>query len=123
MSFFDSHPTTPERAREGREYASTLAVASADRIAIDREAFVNRLAGLVVGPSARAGVFLDHRFVHPELDFALTFPEGWKYENGPTAVLAYPESESALLGLQVVAEGDAGVLGHGGLLHSRFRLS
>jgi len=106
MSFFDSHPTTPERAREGREYASTLAVEPADRIAIDRTAFVHRLAGLVVGPSARGGVFLDHRFVHPELGFALTFPEGWKHENGPTAVVAYPENESAIMGLQVVAEGD-----------------
>jgi len=106
LSFFDSHPTTPERAREGREYASTLTVAPADRIAVDRNAFVHRLDGLVVGASARAGVFLDHRFVHPEMDFALTFPENWKYENSPNAVVAYPESESAIVGLQVLAEGD-----------------
>ncbi len=106
LSFFDTHPTTPERAREGREYASTLSVAPADRIAVDRTAFVNRLDGLVVGAGAKAGVFLDHRFVHPEMGFALTFPERWKYENGSTAVVAYPESQSAVLGLQVVAEGD-----------------
>ena len=106
LSFFDTHPTTPERAREGREYASSLSVAPADRIAVDRTAFVNRLDGLVVGPSAKAGVFLDRRFVHPEMDFALTFPESWTSENGATAVVAYPESQSAMLGLQVVAEGD-----------------
>jgi predicted Zn-dependent protease len=105
MSFFDSHPTTPDRAREGREYASTLTVAPAARIALDRAAFVKRLDGLVVGESARAGMFVDHRFVHPELDFALSFPKGWKYENSPSAVLAYPEDESAVLALQVAAEG------------------
>ena len=106
MSFFDSHPTTPERAREGREYASTLTVAPANRIAIDRTAFVQRLDGLVVGDAARGGVFIDHRFVHPDLDFALSFPKGWSFENGASAVLAYPKDESAVLALQVVAEGN-----------------
>ena len=106
MSFFDSHPTTPERAREGREFAETLEVAPANRIAVDRTRFVNRLDGLVVGAAARAGVFLDERFVHPDLGFALTFPKGWTSENGAAAVLAYPKNESAVVGLQVVAEGD-----------------
>jgi predicted Zn-dependent protease len=106
MSFFDSHPTTPERAREGREYAASLTVAPSDRIAIDRSAFVRRLDGLVVGDSARAGVFIDHRFVHPELDFTLSFPESWTHENSPNAVLAVPKDESAVLALQVAAEGD-----------------
>ena len=105
MSFFDSHPTTPERSSEGREYAATLTVAPANRIAIDRTAFVQRLDGLVTGDAARAGVFIDHRFVHPELTFALTFPKGWVYENGPTVVLSYPKDESAVIGLQVAAEG------------------
>jgi len=106
MSFFDSHPSSPERAREGRKYAETLTVAPANRIAVDRKAFVERLDGLVVGDSARGGVFIDNRFVHPELDFVLTFPEGWTHENGEAAVIAYPADESAVLGLQVVAEGD-----------------
>ena len=106
MSFFDSHPTTPDRAREGREYASTLTVAPANRIAIDRAAFVQRLDGLVVGESVRAGLFLDHRFVHPELDFMLSFPKNWSHENGPTVVLAYPADESAVVGLQVAAKGN-----------------
>ena len=105
MSFLDSHPTTPERAREGREFASTLTVAPANRIAIDRTAFVGRLDGLVVGDAARGGVFIDRLFVHPELDFALSFPKARTYENGASAVLAYPKDESAVLALQVVAEG------------------
>ncbi len=106
MSFFDSHPTSPERAREGREYAATLAVAPANRIAVDRKAFVSRLDGLVVGDSARAGVFIDHRFVHPGLGFAMTFPQGWSLENGATTVVGYPADQSAVVGLQVADEGD-----------------
>ena len=106
MSFFDSHPTTPSRARDGREYAATLEVAEANRIATDRSAFVGRLDGLVVGESARGGVFLDHRFVHPELEFAIDFPNDWEHANAPTAVVAQPVDRSALLALQVAAEGD-----------------
>ena len=106
MSFFDTHPTTPSRAREGREYAATLEVAAANRIAADRSAFVARLDGLVLGDSARGGLFVDHRFVHPGLGFAIDFPKSWEHANAPTAVAAQPEDQSALLVLQVAAEGD-----------------
>ncbi|MGB5812305.1 MAG: M48 family metalloprotease [Polyangiales bacterium] len=106
MSFFDTHPTTPDRAKKGRSYAKTLSVAAANRIAVDRNAFLGWLDGLVVGESARGGVFVGRRFVHPGLEFAMTFPKGWALENSPSAVLAQPEDESALLALQVAAEGD-----------------
>ena len=106
MSFFDTHPTTPDRASKGREYARTLTVAPADRIAVGRNAFLGWLDGLVLGESARGGVFIDRRFVHPGLEFAMTFPKGWTHENSPSAVLAQPQDQSALLALQVAAEGD-----------------
>jgi predicted Zn-dependent protease len=106
MSFFDTHPTTPDRAREGRDYAKTLSVAPENRIAPDRNAFLTRLDGLVLGDSARGGSFVKNHFVHPELGFALTFPPDWTHENTPSAVLAQPKDQSALLVLQMAAEGD-----------------
>jgi len=106
MSFFDTHPTTPDRAKKGREYAKALSVAPANRIEVDRNAFLGVLNGLVLGDSARGGAFVDQNFVHPELGFAITFPRGWAAENAPTAVLAQPEDQSAVLALQVASEGD-----------------
>lgn len=106
MSFFDTHPTTPDRANKGRDYAKSLTVAPADRIAVDRNAFLAWLDGLVLGESARGGVFIDRRFVHPGLEFAMTFPNGWIHDNSPSAVLAQPQDQSALLALQVAAQGD-----------------
>ena len=106
QSFFDSHPTTPDRAHDAREHATTLPVASPNPIAANRAAFVGRLDGLVVGDSVKAGVFLDHRFMHPELGFAMSFPVGWAHANAPTAVVAQPEDGSAVLALQVAGEGD-----------------
>jgi predicted Zn-dependent protease len=104
MSFFDSHPTTPDRAREGRAYASKLTVAPANRIATDRNGFVQRLDGMVVGESARGGVFLDERFVHPGLGFAFSFPKGWEYLNSAAAVQAYPKDESAAVADEIASQ-------------------
>lgn len=105
ISFFDSHPTTPSRARDGRTYAQTLTVAKPNRIAVDRAAFVTRLEGIVLGDSAKAGVFIGSLFVHPELEVALRFPSGWAHENAATVVLSYPKDESAVLALEVAAKG------------------
>lgn len=105
-SFFDSHPTTPDRAREARAYAEALTRAPPSPIATDRSGFVTRLDGLVVGASARGGVFIDERFLHPELGFAMTFPQEWNHANAPAAVVAQAPDNSAVLALQVVAEGD-----------------
>jgi predicted Zn-dependent protease len=105
-SFFDTHPTTPDRANKGREYAKTLDVAPANPIVPDRNAFLEMLDGLVLGQSASAGVFLENRFVHPDLGFALTFPKGWQHQNSPMAVVAQPEDQSALMALQLAGEGD-----------------
>ena len=44
--------------------------------------------------------------MHPGLGFAMSFPKGWKYANSPAAVQAFPEDESAVIALQVAAEGD-----------------
>jgi predicted Zn-dependent protease len=106
MSFFDSHPTTPDRSHDAREYAAKLEVAPADRVAIDRAGFVQRLDGLIVDESVRAGVFLDHRFVHPDLAFGMSFPAGWEHANGLSAAVAQPEDGSAVLVLQVAGKGD-----------------
>jgi len=105
MSFFDSHPTTPSRARDGRAYAKTLSVGTPNRIAVDRAAFVQRLDGIVLGDSAKAGAFIGSLFVHPDLGFALRFPRGWKHENAATVVLSYPKDESAVLALEVAGKG------------------
>ncbi len=106
MSFFDSHPTTPSRSRDGRAYAKTLTVAKPNRIAVDRAAFVRRLDGLVIGDAAKAGIFISNLFVHPDLEIAMRFPKGWNHENAASVVLSYPKDESAVFALEVVGKGD-----------------
>jgi predicted Zn-dependent protease len=108
LSFFASHPRTPDRMQRVREYAAKLTPASAARIAADEGAVLARLDGLLVGPSPAHGVFVGDAFFHPELDFAWRVPAGWERDNQPEAVIALdPASEGrvALL-LQLAGEGD-----------------
>jgi predicted Zn-dependent protease len=108
LSFFASHPRTPDRMQRVREHAAKLAPAPAARIAADGDAVLARLDGLLVGPSPAQGVFVDDAFFHPELGIAWRVPAGWEHDNRPEAVIAVdPASEGrvALL-LQLAGEGD-----------------
>jgi hypothetical protein len=45
-------------------------------------AFVSaRLDGLVVGPQAANGILAGQSYLHPDLDFRVSFPEQWRIEN------------------------------------------
>jgi predicted Zn-dependent protease len=97
-SFLDSHPMTAERAQATAERARTLAVAPAAPIAAGREAFLSRVDGMLLGDNPAEGVFQAERFLHPDLDFALAFPRGWRTENGKSAVVAgAPEGDALLI--------------------------
>ena len=106
QSFFATHPTSPDRAARTARHAGTLSRTHARPIASDRRAFLERLVGLDIGPSASAGVFVGARFLHPELAFSLTLPDGWTHENTPHAVGAVsPDGSSALI-LTLADEGE-----------------
>ena len=96
FSFLSSHPSTPERVRAATEQASELTIVPHDPIAADRTAVLRRLDGLVIGNDPAGGVIADNRFLHPELDLALEFPDGWKIENGRAAVAAIAPKGDAL---------------------------
>jgi predicted Zn-dependent protease len=103
-SFFDTHPAIPERVAATAARAETVPREPAARIAADRDAYLARLDGLVVGKSAAEGTFEGDTFVHPDLGFAVRFPAGWKRENGRTAVVA-GEPERRAMTVLMLADG------------------
>ena len=94
-TWFDSHPSTPKRVAEAaaREVAATPA-------STDPSGYLTRLDGLPLGVNPAEGVFEGQRFLHPELDFTLLFPEGWKTANSRRAVGAYLEDGGAQIALE-----------------------
>jgi predicted Zn-dependent protease len=98
--FFDSHPATPERVEQARAQAGSLTRASLPGVARDREAFLAGLDGLVVGENPAEGVFDGPRFLHPDLGFALRFPDDWQTVNSRSAVGAFSPDRRASVVLE-----------------------
>jgi predicted Zn-dependent protease len=105
-SFFDSHPSTPERASAATGLARTLPRSAEAPIAATRADFLARLDGLLLGPDPAQGVFQDHVFLHPGLGFQLRLPIDWTAQNTPTAVRAIAPQGAALIELTGAGAGD-----------------
>jgi len=108
LSFFASHPRTPDRTERVREYARELAPRARPRSKADLSVALAHLDGLLVGPSPLHGVFVEDDFFHPELGFAFRVPQGWDRENQPEAVVAADPTAGghvAIL-LELAGEGD-----------------
>ena len=104
-SFLDSHPTSPERSADAARRAQSLERAPLDPISPSPRAFLERLDGLLVGESAAEGVFDGVRFLHPDLGFALSFPDQWETHNSPILVAAR-SAEGDFAALQLAGPGD-----------------
>jgi predicted Zn-dependent protease len=105
-SFLDTHPSSEERVRSAVTRAARLSRAASAPIARDRNDFVRRTEGLLVGPDPAQGLFRDALFLHPDLDFAVRFPAGWQTQNSPEAVMAKPEQGNAIIALLAVPKSE-----------------
>jgi predicted Zn-dependent protease len=101
--FLDSHPMTPDRIDRTAERAQRLARGPARPVAGSRAHFLARLDGLVVGVDPAQGVFEESLFLHPELDFAISFPTGWETVNTTQAAGAVSPGKDALVALRLAA--------------------
>jgi predicted Zn-dependent protease len=72
--------------------------------AVKRDAYLERLDGLVFGTNPREGFFRNHQFFHPELRFRITLPEGWSTSNGKQAVVAVSPQKHAVVELSLAQE-------------------
>lgn len=104
-SFLQHHPANTERMAA----AFSLGADLRERLgapARDPAAHLRRLEGLVVDANPAEGVFLGSRFVHPDLGFALGFPEGWKLVNTSRMVAAFSPQRNARFALEGAGPGD-----------------
>ena len=100
LDFLSSHPSTPERisiaAANAREYT---APGAHER---DRKAFLEVIDGVVYGDDPKEGFVRGQRFLHPNLGFTFTAPDGFALENTPQAVLGATSSGKEALRLDAV---------------------
>ena len=108
LSFFASHPRTPDRTSRAREFAEELAPRQRPRSVADQNVALAHLDGLLVGPSPAQGVFVGDDFFQPGLGFAWRVPPGWQRENRTEAVVTMDPATGgrAAILLELAGDGD-----------------
>ena len=101
-----THPD-PENRRGRIEQEIAALPPTPSGAAVNRDAYLQRLDGLVFGSNPREGYFTGTQFFHPELRFRMTFPEGWTTNNGKQAVAAVSPEKDAVVELAPAKEGSA----------------
>ena len=95
-----THPDPGNRIAAARQRIETSGIREGK---ILRDEYLQRIEGLVWGEDPREGYFLGQRFLHPELAFEFTLPEGWAKRNSKTAVLAGSPEKDAMFQLTASA--------------------
>jgi predicted Zn-dependent protease len=99
VDFISSHPATPERVSLAITNASQYGAQKGER---DRKDFLDSIDGMVYGDDPKEGYVRGRSFLHPNLGFTFTAPEGFSLENTAQAVLGASASGKEALRLDAV---------------------
>ena len=105
-SFFDSHPSSPERAATTFNRGENIQWVPRPHIAPTHLSFLEKMQGLTLGEDPKEGIFEKTRFLHLDMDFSLRFPDGWRLINDREVVGAIDPSYKAFIALRIEGPGD-----------------
>ncbi|HEY6571917.1 MAG TPA: M48 family metalloprotease, partial [Candidatus Eisenbacteria bacterium] len=103
-NFLSTHPDPGDREVRTTQLAQAAAGGAPRGLVVGDAVYRKRIEGLVVGDDPRQGYFEGNRFYHPEMGFQLIFPDGWKTENQPSAVVAQGSSGAMQLRLGTIKD-------------------
>ncbi len=96
-TFFDTHPGSTERAAVNAARAREIRWERDPSLGNTNLGHLHRIDGLPLGQRPEAGVFRGDVFLHPDLDFHMRFPEGWRTANTARAVGAMAPGGDAVV--------------------------
>lgn len=96
---FATHPRHDTRLQEVVGRAGALAAGMQTEVGEQR--FLQMMDGVEFGDSTRAGVRRRNHFYHKELAFALSFPEGWRIQNFPQAIVGHTVKKEGVVQVTV----------------------
>jgi predicted Zn-dependent protease len=97
-TWLSSHPDPGNRV-EANEQRIAESGTDFSGYTTNRDAFIQRLDGLVFGTDPRQGYFIGQRFLQPTLHFEITFPQGWGTANGALSVQAGAPNRDGVMSL------------------------
>lgn len=86
---------------------NSLAGQDVSNLRVNRDAYLQRLDGLLFGENPREGFFRETVFYHPDLAFRLDFPRGWRTQNGKTAVQGISAEQDVMIQLDLASQTSA----------------
>jgi predicted Zn-dependent protease len=96
--WLSTHPNPETRVTRTQERLDTLQSSLANS-QVGRDEFLSQIDGITFGEDPRQGFFQGTTFYHPDMRFQLEFPDGWKTQNTPSAVVAVSPKEDAMVQL------------------------
>lgn len=93
-NFASSHPRTTDRIKQAIRLARTATVANPVN---NRDRMLNALNGILFGGDPAQGIIRGREFIHPDLRFLFTVPEGFTLVNTPDRVLARHENGASMI--------------------------
>jgi predicted Zn-dependent protease len=96
--WLQTHPDPENREKAAEQRLAELKV-DWSKAKVNRDEYLSVINGLVYGADPRQGFFQGSRFLHPELKFQITFPDGWQTQNTPQAVAAISPKQDAIVQL------------------------
>jgi predicted Zn-dependent protease len=95
-TWLSTHPYPAERIQRTNERIAALQPPPTGGT-VRRAEYLNEIDGVVYGENPRNGFFRGTTFLHPDLRFRLDFPQGWRTQNLPQAVMAgSPQQDAAI---------------------------
>lgn len=83
--YLSTHPLTQDRVVQTSQIAANYAIQNG---AVNRDTYLRMVDGLIYGDSPSQGFIRGQKFIHPELGFTFTAPQGFQLINQPDAVIA-----------------------------------
>ena len=71
---------------------------------LERNAYLDHINGIIFGDNPEEGIVRGNEFIHPELRFAITFPDGWDISNGEEDVIAQEPGNKVYVVFKAVRE-------------------
>jgi predicted Zn-dependent protease len=106
-TFYDTHPGSRGRAAENAARANEIRWKRDPALGDTKTSYLRRIEGLPMGERPEAGVFEGDLFLHPDLDFQVSFPAGWRTSNSNRAVGAVsPRGDAVVFLTADLPDGD-----------------
>ncbi len=96
--FQSTHPDPGNREKRVNQLATEYQKQNPKNYEIDRDSYLRRIEGIIVGEDPKQGFVENDQFYHPELKFQFPVPRGWQYQNAPSQFQMGPkDGKSAMI--------------------------